>query len=206
MASKRGLSIDEKRKRMIEFFHEKQEFFQLKDIEKLCSVEKGITLNTIKDVLQSLVDDGSVDTEKISGSVYYWSLPSKALKKRQEQVAQIEKAMEDETARNEILKKKLERYQSSQPDDEETRKQLEGEHMSLTEESGKYAKQLNAYKENDPQEYERMKQNILMCKKACNRWTENIFAMKSWLKNKFSIQDDVIDKQFEIPADLDYVS
>ncbi len=64
MASKRGLSADEKKKRMLDFFFEKQDFFQLKDLEKLCSVEKGITVNTIKDILTSLVDDGLVDTEK----------------------------------------------------------------------------------------------------------------------------------------------
>ena len=47
-------SFDDKRERMIEFFHEKQEFFYLKDIENLCSVEKSITINTIKEVLQIL--------------------------------------------------------------------------------------------------------------------------------------------------------
>jgi Fe2+ or Zn2+ uptake regulation protein len=56
----KGLSVDEKRKRMIDFFYEKQDFFQLKDLEKLCSVEKGITVNTIKDILMNLVDDGLV--------------------------------------------------------------------------------------------------------------------------------------------------
>jgi hypothetical protein len=51
-----------------------------------------------------------------------------------------------------------------------------------------------------------MKANIDVCKKACNRWIENIFSLKSWLKNKFRIQEELIDKQFEIPSDLDYVN
>lgn len=34
---------------------------------------------------------------------------------------------------------------------------------------------------------------------------ENVFAMKSWCKNKFSLQEDVIDKQFGIPEDFDYL-
>ena len=41
MASKRGLSLEEKRKRMLDWFFESQTFFQLKDVEKLCSAEKG---------------------------------------------------------------------------------------------------------------------------------------------------------------------
>ena len=64
MASKRGLSVEEKRKRMLDWFFETQDFYQLKDIEKVCSSEKGITVNTIKDILTSLVDDGLVDSEK----------------------------------------------------------------------------------------------------------------------------------------------
>jgi hypothetical protein len=48
MASKRGLNAEEKRKRMLDWFFESQDFYQLKDVEKLCSAEKGITLNTIK--------------------------------------------------------------------------------------------------------------------------------------------------------------
>lgn len=36
----KGLSLDEKKKRMMDFFHESQSFFQLKDVEKICSTEK----------------------------------------------------------------------------------------------------------------------------------------------------------------------
>lgn len=35
--------------------------------------------NTVKDVLQSLVDDNLVNTDKIGTSNYYWSFPSSAL-------------------------------------------------------------------------------------------------------------------------------
>ena len=33
---------------------------------------------SVKDILQSLVDDGMVETEKIGTSVYFWAFPSKA--------------------------------------------------------------------------------------------------------------------------------
>ena len=44
----------------------------------MCQKEKGITSMSVKDVLQSLVDDGMVDTDKIGTSVYFWAFPSKA--------------------------------------------------------------------------------------------------------------------------------
>jgi hypothetical protein len=34
---------------------------------------------TIKDVVQSLVDDGLVELEKIGSANYYWSFPSKTM-------------------------------------------------------------------------------------------------------------------------------
>ena len=41
----------------------------------------GITSMSVKDVLQSLVDDGMVDTDKIGTSVYFWAFPSKSSQK-----------------------------------------------------------------------------------------------------------------------------
>lgn len=35
-------------------------------------------LQSVKDVLQSLVDDGLVDSERIGTSNYFWAFPSKA--------------------------------------------------------------------------------------------------------------------------------
>ena len=34
---------------------------------------------SVKEVLQSLVDDNLVDTDKIGTSIYFWAYPSKAL-------------------------------------------------------------------------------------------------------------------------------
>ena len=42
-------------------------------------------------------------------------------------------------------------------------------------------------------------------KEAVNRWTENIYILKSYIKNTFQTENDVIDQSFNIPADLDYI-
>ncbi|EDQ87873.1 uncharacterized protein MONBRDRAFT_26904 [Monosiga brevicollis MX1] len=73
---RKGLSAEEKRKRMMEFFYETEDVWQLKEVEKICAKEKGITSMAIKDVLQSLVDDNMVHVEKIGTSNYYWAFPS----------------------------------------------------------------------------------------------------------------------------------
>lgn len=49
----------------------KQYLMSLQDVEKLAS-KKGVVLQTIKEVLQSLVDDGMVHQDKIGSSNYFW--------------------------------------------------------------------------------------------------------------------------------------
>lgn len=36
---------------------------------------KGIVANSVKDVIQKLLDDALIDSDKIGTSVYYWSFP-----------------------------------------------------------------------------------------------------------------------------------
>ena len=49
MASKkRGLSLEEKRQRMLDIFYEKKDFFLLKELEKIGPKEKGQNKNNLK--------------------------------------------------------------------------------------------------------------------------------------------------------------
>lgn len=46
---------------------------------------------TVKDVLQSLVDDNMVDCEKVGTSNYFWAFPSKALHARKRKQEELQK-------------------------------------------------------------------------------------------------------------------
>lgn len=46
---------------------------------------------TVKDVLQSLVDDNMVDCEKVGTSNYFWAFPSKALHARKRKLEELQK-------------------------------------------------------------------------------------------------------------------
>lgn len=75
MSKRRGVSLDEKRMRMLQIFYEKKEFFTLKEMEKIAPKEKNIVVQSVKDILQALVDDGLVRSEKIGISTYFWRFP-----------------------------------------------------------------------------------------------------------------------------------
>lgn len=102
----------------MDLFYAKQDFFLLKELEKIAPKEKGpsaivhlflgqslmhsfpylgIVAQSVKDVVQSLVDDNLVDTDKIGTSVYFWAFPSKATAHRQAKLARV-KAKNEELA------------------------------------------------------------------------------------------------------------
>ena len=43
-------------------------------------------------------------------------------------------------------------------------------------------------------------------KLGANRWTDNIFALHSWIRDKFpSVSINDLNQQFGIPEDIDYI-
>uniref|UniRef100_UPI00358F9E58 meiotic nuclear division protein 1 homolog n=1 Tax=Myxine glutinosa TaxID=7769 RepID=UPI00358F9E58 len=95
MSKKRGLSVEEKRTKMMEIFFESKDIFQLKELEKIAPRDKKITCQSVKDVLQSLVDDAMVDSDRIGTSNYFWAFPSKALNARKRKIEELEGQLED---------------------------------------------------------------------------------------------------------------
>lgn len=204
MSKKRGLSLEEKRTRLLELFFERKDFFLLKELEKIAPKEKGITSMSVKEVLQSLVDDNLVDTDKIGTSIYFWAYPSKAMHTRKqklqqltEQISECEKKIASTTK---LLKQaNIGREQS---DDRETILQELAQQEKLCKE---LEKELERYRECDPEVLENMQKETLMAKEGANRWTDNVFTIKSWCVRKFGLEEKLIDKNFEIPEDFDYV-
>lgn len=48
-------------------------------IAKLTLIGKHLDAMVVKEIVQGLVDDNMVDTERIGTSNYYWAFPSKAM-------------------------------------------------------------------------------------------------------------------------------
>ncbi|ESO97272.1 hypothetical protein LOTGIDRAFT_214096 [Lottia gigantea] len=204
MSRKKGLSVEEKRTKMMEFFYEKKEFYQLKELEKLCQKEKGITSMSVKEILMSLVYDGMVDTEKIGTSVYFWAFPSKASQNRRTKIEELEKQVKDLDTKEKNLTEMVVKVKCGKEDTTE-RQEIFAELVKKEEQKKNLLTMLEKYRECDPEVIEQIKQETVVAKDAANRWTDNIFSTKSWIKNKFSFDDSVIDKQFGLPSEFDYV-
>jgi hypothetical protein len=74
---KKGVSLKEKQDRMLNHFKTTKEVFNLKEVEKF-SVKAGITLQSVKDILDLLLADDLVLQEKIGAGNFFWAFPSQA--------------------------------------------------------------------------------------------------------------------------------
>ncbi|CAM6108461.1 unnamed protein product [Calypogeia fissa] len=207
MSKKRGLSLDQKQEQMLKVFQETQSFFQLKDLEKL-GPKKGVVRQTVKDVVQALVDDGLVLKDKIGTTVYFWSLPSRAGNQLRQSAEKVEKELAYFSKREAELKSQLELLKNGREEDPTKR---EADLTALTELEKKHkatAEELEGLAENDPSVYEAMEKASEVAHTAANRWTDNIFAVQQWCNNNFPEAKENLDQMYAevgITEDFDYV-
>nr|XP_038959664.1 meiotic nuclear division protein 1 homolog isoform X1 [Rattus norvegicus] len=159
---------------------------------------------SVKEVLQSLVDDGMVDCERIGTSNYYWAFPSKALHARKRKLEALNSQLSEGSQKHADLQKSIEKARVGRQETEE-RAMLAKELSSFQDQRKKLKAEVEKYRECDPQVVEEIRQANKVAKEAANRWTDNIFAIKSWAKRKYGFEETKIDKNFGIPEDFDYV-
>ncbi|XP_014882197.1 meiotic nuclear division protein 1 homolog [Poecilia latipinna] len=104
---------------------------------------------TVKEVLQSLVDDNMVDCERIGTSNYYWAFPSKALHTRKHKLEELQKQVSDAKHRKVSLEKTVEKAKVGREGTKE-RSSLLKQLQSLREERTKLQAELEKYRECDP--------------------------------------------------------
>ncbi|PSC75165.1 meiotic nuclear division 1-like protein [Micractinium conductrix] len=200
------MSLEEKRQTLLGIFHETKEVFQLKEVEKLAS-KRGVVLQSVKEVLQGLVDDDLVHSEKIGISNYFWYFPSEQAVKLDGQIQQLETRLRDKQAESASLQKQLELSKVGKEDSEERRalmqkmQQLQAAVAAQEEELAKYAGA-------DPERYDNLKKTAQLACDSANRWIDNIEALRGWLKKKFEGMDDQIDALFKetgVKEDAEYL-
>ncbi|XP_026466296.1 meiotic nuclear division protein 1 homolog isoform X2 [Ctenocephalides felis] len=176
----------------------------MQELEKIAPKEKGIISQSVKDVIQNLVDDGLVDTDKIGTSVYFWAYPSKAKHAKKKAFAELSEKLEQLDKKYDDFKNILSKEQTGRVLTEQRNAMLQ-EIQKLRESESKLLEEIKKYQDSDPEAIELLVSETKLAKEATNRWTDNLFALKSYCKTKFFIEEAAINKQFGIPEDLDYI-
>ncbi|CAD6579632.1 MAG: hypothetical protein TREMPRED_002532 [Tremellales sp. Tagirdzhanova-0007] len=168
--SKRGLSWEEKKTKMLEIFHQDAEFFTIKELERIAPKQKGIVQQTVKEVVDELASDGLIQFDKIGTSNYFWSFPSAAGAVKQAAVTKSRRELEDVLSKIEETSESLEEANKGREDTAERRKLLSTlADVSSTNES--LRSELAAFGAADPERYERKRRAVQVAKDAAVRWT-----------------------------------
>ena len=208
----KGKSVADKREIILQIFHDEKKPFLLKDIEKIAS-KKGVVLQSVHEILNSLVDDDLVKMDKIGTTNWYWSFPSDHATKLEQNWNQCDEALKqlakelkqlDEDIENEKSKNKENDAESSAQD----RKNAEMALQAAKDENAKVLKELAKLQESNPELQESVAKGVDTMRLAADRWTDNLFLVKSWVDKKMGDKEQtkVFFKQKGVDLNtLDYV-
>ncbi|KAF8532502.1 meiotic nuclear division protein 1 [Gautieria morchelliformis] len=174
----RGLSADEKRVKLLEIFHETKDFYQLKELEKLAPKMKGIVSQSVKEVLQSLVDDGLVQSDKVGSSNFFWSFPSQRGAAITAKVNAGRALRKNGLASLSELKNLTEQERVLRPETADRREAL-ASLASKKKEIAELQGEMIQYGACDPTQVEAKRRAIFLAHEAAVRWTDNFSLMRT---------------------------
>ncbi|BGO98613.1 Meiotic nuclear division protein 1 [Rhodotorula toruloides] len=184
--SKKGLSLEEKRSRMLDLFRETKEFYKLQELEKLAPKTKGITSMSVKEVLQSLVDDSVSSAISSKTSSFYWSFPSDLAAAQRKQLSNLEQSIktlkrQHQDLGQDVVKEEAEREETAERAALlERYEELQNQHLELE-------KQLDSFTTPDEVKLAETKQELIeRLKTSALRSTDNISAFLSYQNNNGS--------------------
>jgi len=190
---------------LLEIFHESKDFFQLKELEKLGPKLKGIVSQSVKDVLQSLVDDGLVQADKIGASNFFWSFPSQRGAILQGRLKTVHDARDALEAQLSQLATDVETEKKSKPETDERKANLD----QLASAKGELAvleKELLQYGACDPVKVEEKKRGVMLAKEAAIRWTDNYVILLSHFSRQNGVEADEIRKYLGVNEDYEDIN
>ncbi|KAI0645515.1 meiotic nuclear division protein 1 [Trametes meyenii] len=174
----RGLSAEEKRVKLLEIFHETKDFFQLKELEKMGPKMKGIVSQSVKEVLQSLVDDGLVQMDKIGSSNFFWSFPSQRGAMMQNRLNTVKDTQTSLRTQVDELRSSVEVEKASRSESDDRLQALE-RLAAWKKEQVRLDAELSAYGACDPAKIEEKRRAVVLAKEAAVRWTDNYVMLLS---------------------------
>ncbi|CAM8889602.1 unnamed protein product [Rhodiola kirilowii] len=205
-SKKRGLSLEQKREKLLQIFYESQDFYLLKELEKL-GPKKGVITQSVKDVVQSLVDDDLVLKDKIGTSVYFWSLPSCAGNQLRSVYRKLDSDLQASKKRYAEAIDQCNSLKKGREDSDE-REEAIAELKAIELKYNQFKEEMGQYADNDPATFEAMKKAIEVCISSANRWTDNIFTLRQWCSNNFPEAKEQLEhlyRELGITDDFDYL-
>ncbi|CAD2111574.1 meiotic nuclear division protein 1, putative [Plasmodium vinckei] len=190
---KKGKSNEDKKLILYDIMLESESFFILKELEALAP-KKGIRSIFVKDLVQQLIDDNKIKSEKVGAQNVFWILKTEESSILQNKYQELKDKKEEydemATVEKEIYSK-LENSLSLKNDElkdilKEVKKVLDNIEIKKSE--------LDKLKKTDIRQIEKMKIQSNFATESIERWNNNIFLLKQWIQDRTKNSGDVVDR------------
>jgi hypothetical protein len=141
-----------------------------------------VVQQTVKDMNQSLVDDFLVFSDKIGSANFFWSFPSKAYQDQCLRRDSLQASVAAISSSTEANRHQISTERAARSGGNRTR--LLEELVALRGDEKQLDTQLEQLKVNDPDEIRRVEKLALTNKAAADRWTDNLWQIKSYLTKR----------------------
>ncbi|CAD2100667.1 meiotic nuclear division protein 1, putative [Plasmodium vinckei brucechwatti] len=190
---KKGKSNEDKKLILYDIMLESESFFILKELEALAP-KKGIRSIFVKDLVQQLIDDNKIKSEKVGAQNVFWILKTEESSILQNKYQELKDKKEEydemATVEKEIYAK-LENSLSLKNDElkdilKEVKKVLDSIEIKKSE--------LDKLKKTDIRQIEKMKIQSNFATESIERWNNNIFLLKQWIQDRTKNSGDIVDR------------
>ncbi|SBT42353.1 meiotic nuclear division protein 1, putative [Plasmodium ovale wallikeri] len=190
---KKGKSNEEKKFILYDIMLESESFFVLKELETLAP-KRGIRSIFVKDLLQQLVDDNKVKSEKVGAQNVFWVLKTEESSSLQNkyQEMQVKKTEYEELTRKE--KDEYEELVKSLNISEDELRTKVDEAKALVDKLEQKKKELQKLKKTDIKEIERMQKQNEFAIESIERWNNNISILRQWIQDRTDKPWDIVDR------------
>ena len=214
---RKAVSAAQKKVLVLKLLHERASFFKLDEIEKIADKEYGVVSNSVRGVLDELVSEGACDTDKIGSQTFFWALPSAGSAKRASIEASLDQRIADEKQQHEQLERRGAKRRSASSKDSGGRERKQRKITELVQarkHSERLQLELDAVAGTDPEHLAQLSSLAQTSLDAANRWTDNLYCMKSYVVNKMNCEKGVFnaavksfsDGKIRNPDEIDYVT
>ena len=135
----------------------------------------------VKDYLQALSDEGKIRVEKIGSGNWYWSFLSEEKTGRENTLGRLKEELAKVEGSLGELEEKVREASEKRGEDDEDRGELVSAKLGLAEEVGVLRKELEGYKDGDPGEVERRREEVKALQARAEMWTDNIGVLENYI-------------------------
>eukprot|EP00301_Raphidiophrys_heterophryoidea_P003938 c11751_g1_i1.p1 GENE.c11751_g1_i1~~c11751_g1_i1.p1 ORF type:complete len:162 (+),score=34.91 c11751_g1_i1:309-794(+) len=151
----------------------------------------------IKDVLQQILDENWVETDKVGINTVYWSFPGQAGVQRKRKIDALSDEKAQLAKKVQVSRQEAEKEAQGKEDSDERKEILAKLQVLMTENEQlkSEAKKFSAY---DPERLDQIRAQAEVALEAANRWTDNLWALKKYCGDKFNIDGNAFDRAADI--------